>query len=336
MRITYKDVGQGDSILLEWESEGAKKIGIIDCNLKGKSNPVLTHIKSHGYSEIEFIILSHPHRDHYSGMLGLLNYCEESGIVIKQFAHTLILAGNTKFWKYFEVSSKDSRQLNTLIKKWRVLKEAGTILRMVALIDGKPLKISEEILLECLAPSHEDAEEYQKVVMNDADKNIKEASQAANHLSTVFKLSSYGCNALLTSDAENYALEGVIDRQGTNLSKDKFHLCQLPHHGSINNHYPSFWNMIQTSPIKYAIISAGKHRTYNHPSFSVIRAFHADGYSVHCTNILNGMEEYTNYLRILKEACLEFDSCSTLAEEYRKSSDRVFVVEHGELKMLNE
>ena len=55
MKITYKDVGQGDSIILEWEKNEEKKIGIIDCNRKGKRNPVLEHIVSGEYREIEFL-----------------------------------------------------------------------------------------------------------------------------------------------------------------------------------------------------------------------------------------------------------------------------------------
>ena len=34
MKITFKDVGQGDSILLEWTDDSKNKIIIIDCNKK--------------------------------------------------------------------------------------------------------------------------------------------------------------------------------------------------------------------------------------------------------------------------------------------------------------
>ena len=41
MKITFKDVGQGDSILLEWiDDEGVNKLGIIDCSKKGKEIPM--------------------------------------------------------------------------------------------------------------------------------------------------------------------------------------------------------------------------------------------------------------------------------------------------------
>lgn len=67
MRITFKDVGQGDSIILEWDKDGKKKIGIIDCNKYFGANPVLSYIKNpeNKVEEIEFLILSHPHHDHF-------------------------------------------------------------------------------------------------------------------------------------------------------------------------------------------------------------------------------------------------------------------------------
>ncbi|HEV8506975.1 MAG TPA: hypothetical protein VGQ53_16305 [Chitinophagaceae bacterium] len=90
MKITFKDVGQGDSILLEWvDVAGVRKVGIIDCKLKGKANPVIRHIDQNKYEQIEFIILSHPHEDHYSGLLQLLEYVERTGKRISRMCHTV-------------------------------------------------------------------------------------------------------------------------------------------------------------------------------------------------------------------------------------------------------
>lgn len=329
MKITYKDVGQGDSITLEWENGGVQKIGIIDCNRKGRLNPVIDHLEATGHKEIDFIILSHPHRDHYSGMLDLLVYLEKKGYQVKRFCHTLHWSA-TNYWKYFEVGSADSRLLKKIISKLGTLKEAGLIKRIDGLGCDSVLKIDSDLTLECLAPSHDDAVEFQKIVNADADKNVKEASQAANHLSTIFKICVGEVGILFTSDAEITALEGIIDRDNTSLTSTSFQLCQLPHHGSVNNHYPAFWNILVTGHLKHAVISAGMHRTYNHPSYEVISAFHEEGYSIHCTNILNGMKQFTEHLASLIEVSTELDSVSEIAEEYRISGDRVFLLtEHG-------
>ena len=187
MKITFKDVGQGDSILIEWKIGDKNKIGIIDCCNKGKMNPVLLHLENYKYDVIDFIILSHPHKDHYSGLLELLEYIEKKKITINRFAQTITHAG-VAYWKYFEISSSDSRLLQKIIKKTRDLKEQGLIKKNDLLLDGKLIQIEQNIELECLAPSNDDIELYQKIVKLDADKNIKQASKAANLLATVIKL----------------------------------------------------------------------------------------------------------------------------------------------------
>ena len=89
LKVTFKDVGQGDSIIIEWRKNSKSYVGIIDCNLKTNNrNPILEHIKILSTKEISFIILSHPHYDHFSGFEDLFNYCEKNKIIIKNFIHT--------------------------------------------------------------------------------------------------------------------------------------------------------------------------------------------------------------------------------------------------------
>jgi len=76
------DVGHGDSLLIESPSG---KIGIVDCNKKGESIPLLEFIQQSKKDEIEFVCLTHHHSDHYSGMLELLEFCTSNNIKIKNF-----------------------------------------------------------------------------------------------------------------------------------------------------------------------------------------------------------------------------------------------------------
>ena len=326
MKITFKDVGQGDSIIVEWSKDGINKIGIIDCCKKGKKNPTLIHINNLNYTEIEFIILSHPHKDHYSGLLELLEHAEKNKIIIKRFSQTVMLAGPTSYWKYFEIDSSDSRLLKKIIGKTRELSELGIIKKNDTLLDGKGFHLEDNIGLVCLAPSNEDIELYQQIVKLDADKNIKAASQAANLLATVIKLKIDDNYILFTSDAECSALIGIIKNYSKEFAGVKFHVCQLPHHGSEKNDSKEFWEIVETIEARHAIISAGQNKKYNHPSYNVIKKFFDNGFKIHCTNIVNGMAEFTKDLKASKKASLILDGCSELAEEYIKSNDRVFMM----------
>ncbi len=88
IHLTFKNVGQGDSIILEWEANNTRKIGIIDCNLFHNQNPVLEYVIKKKYKTIEFLLLSHPHLDHFSGFLELIKYCKTHSIKIIYFLHT--------------------------------------------------------------------------------------------------------------------------------------------------------------------------------------------------------------------------------------------------------
>ncbi|MCD4793869.1 MAG: MBL fold metallo-hydrolase [Bacteroidales bacterium] len=87
--ITFKNVGQGDSIFLEWKNNDDNHFGIIDSNKYKDTNPILEELKKRKITEIDFIIISHLHYDHYSGIAEILDYCIYNSIKINSFLHTL-------------------------------------------------------------------------------------------------------------------------------------------------------------------------------------------------------------------------------------------------------
>ena len=120
MKITFKNVGQGDSIILEWVDQGKEKLIIIDCKKYNDSNPVLEYVKENENKILELLLLSHPHVDHCSGFSELIQYCIDSKKKINYFLHT---SNNMPgFWK-MAVTSKDAEskilELFSVIRKAR-------------------------------------------------------------------------------------------------------------------------------------------------------------------------------------------------------------------------
>jgi beta-lactamase superfamily II metal-dependent hydrolase len=320
MKITFKDVGQGDTIILEWADEnGKEKIGIVDCKVKGKDNPVIDYLKTTAYEEIDFLILSHPHADHYSGYLELLNYLEEKNIPILRMGHTVGFNGAEAYWKYFVVDTAERELFESIVAKWFSLRAAKDIRRIDFLHDGKVLDIDNVLTITCLSPAHDDIQLYQEKVHLDAANNEQEASQSANILSTILKVSFNNHHFLLTSDAEKSNFQGVLDRDAKHIKQKRFHICQMPHHGSFKNLNNDFWKVVEIVDPQHAIASAGNG--YKHPSLKVLEHFHSAGYKVHCTNIVNGM---VDFVKMLDDKAKALDSFSILADEYTSSKDRVF------------
>lgn len=67
----FLNVNHGDSIILQYESDKGTYFGLIDSNNPNKNNipPALNKLQSLGAEKLSFVALTHPHADHYSGLL---------------------------------------------------------------------------------------------------------------------------------------------------------------------------------------------------------------------------------------------------------------------------
>lgn len=70
LRVNIIDVGQGDSILIE--TPGGKTV-LIDAGDTAASSKVINFLKSRKVQQIDCMILTHPHDDHYGGMTAVIN-----------------------------------------------------------------------------------------------------------------------------------------------------------------------------------------------------------------------------------------------------------------------
>lgn len=324
MKITFKDVGQGDSILLEWkDNSGAKKLGIIDCSKKGKVNPVLDFFEKSEYDEIEFLILSHPHTDHYSGMFDLLNYCKVKGKSIKSFYHTLDVLG-IDYWKYFEIDTEDIKNLGKLIALADELDKVG-LLEIKYLSVGLVIDLYPNAYLKCMSPSHTEIKECQRIMSYDPSTHKKEQSAAANYLSTIFKLIIDNNYALLTSDAEVLAFQTILSKRNHLLTDKQLILSQMSHHGSFKNYEDSFWGAINRKKTLPAVASAGVNAKYKHPDLQTLKAFESHDYKIHSTSPHHGMSEYVAELEEIKKLTYKLDTVSDEAEEFYDYGDKVFI-----------
>ncbi len=64
LTVSYIDVGQGDSILLQCGSDAM----LIDAGENDKGNVVVGYLSSHGIKKLKYAVGTHPHSDHIGGM----------------------------------------------------------------------------------------------------------------------------------------------------------------------------------------------------------------------------------------------------------------------------
>lgn len=321
-KITFKNVGQGDSIIVEWSNDkNEKKIGIIDCKKNDSNNPILKHIQDFNIEEIDFIILSHPHKDHYSGMKELLTHCFNNKVTINSFFHTLNNDIEVEYWTYFEPNLTNAIELAEVFD---IVNSSYNInlKEIVKLTVGYTIQLNSTDYLKCLSPSHLEITEYLKALKFIPINHRMKRSKVANLLSSLFKLKIGDKYILLTSDVEKISFDRIINKN-LSLFEDKINvLSQIPHHGSETNHEPNFWSKLMLNEESEAIISAGEHKLYMHPHFNVINDFSSFGYKINSTNVINGMEEFVEKIKLKS---LTLDTDSQIAEEYYQSGDKTFI-----------
>ena len=208
LKVTFKDVGHGDSIILEWIDQEVNKIAFIDCNISdNKRIPSVEYLKSRSdVKEIEFILLSHPHYDHYSGMNNLIKYCENEGITIKLFMHTAFT--NPKYFVKTAVNSliaKDAlKELFTSIHrlfKSNIIQAQGFVTS-----DFRELSLTDKLKLKIIAPTTREFDRYYDNVELPDDEESCHNAPNANLLSTFIKIYSIDKYLLLTSDCSKSVL----------------------------------------------------------------------------------------------------------------------------------
>jgi len=330
MKVTFKDVGQGDSILIEWVKDGhpQQKIGIVDCRKVGKRNPVLEYIAEAGILAIDFIIMSHPHFDHYSGMVELLNYCKENDVYIRYFGFSGSESPN--HLRAFSKNESEWNQLETLFNRVHELDQQGVIgISGVVTYDWKA-ELNNDYRMRCLAPCGSELDLFLKRVYGYNQKNDeRNARLSANLLSTILLIESKTQQegVLLTSDSCLEAFDRILLKNSTDLEKFKLLLCQVPHHGALENHKIAFWRSLARDVNCPAIVSAGRHRAYKHPHRQVVKDFLDNNFKIHATNYVNGIEEI--FSKRADEVSSKLDMGSWVAEEFDLEGDQIFHLGSG-------
>ncbi len=294
MTVTFKNVGQGDCIIIEWVADQSRQVGVVDC-CHSVPNAAISHIQQGDYSSLEFVVLSHPHRDHHSGVEELLLFCEQHNINIRYFFHTCDVVPDRL--RAAVVTKQDRKRLGRLFQTMDRLNQTGIIGKIIIVSDMiKPFPLSSTICLEFLGPANEESVKYIPTAFAfDVDLSTGN-NPAANWLSTILMLRKDDQYILLTGDAKREAMKRVYyDRLKD--SRRTMVGGQAPHHGSGTNHFPLLWKKCKGEHPR-AVISVGRN-SYGHPSPNTISSLRTIGYDVKCTGRIVGWREPTKRQKAL-------------------------------------
>jgi len=304
VEIKILPCGQGDCIVLEWEDEdNVSKIGIIDCNERNRNPEKLyKYLSKKSYKEIDFILMTHPHNDHYSGMNKLMQYCFSKPNVIKINTSYSSIGGvsaqhDYEIDNFLELIHKEPKEdnakkkainrlkkkLSKLLRERRIAKENGLIGRRLDAIGASSvIPLNKVFELRCVSPSEKEREifiekEKKKVASPKYSPDKEpENNPLANYLSislVLYNKLTEKSVALFTSDCESDTFDRLLEHIHSKEVKpfNNFLLVQVPHHGSSKNHNPNFWNK-KIVANAHSFLSVGRN-SWGHPDKTVVNYF---------------------------------------------------------------
>ena len=186
LKVHYLDVGQGDSIFIELPNN---ETILIDAAESYQSEKIINYLKNLNYQKIDYVIGTHPHTDHISGLKDIINTFEIGKIYMPKVVST------TKTYESLLMAIKDKNlKINTA--------KAGT-----SIIDTDTLKIN------ILAPNSETYTELNNysvvtkitygttkfLFMGDAEK-LSENEIKENVTADVIKIGHHGSNTSSSID----------------------------------------------------------------------------------------------------------------------------------------
>jgi competence protein ComEC len=250
--VSFIDVGQGDSILIEAPSgqkaliDGGGRQENASSKSLNKEDPVgrsivVPFLRKKGINKLDLVVLTHPHDDHVAGLPYVLEKIKAK--MVMDSGQPQISRGYSRFLK--------------LIAQKKVpykIARAGQIIDLGEGVKGYILHPSEPL--------------------------ISGTESDLNNNSIVIKL-DYGKTTFLFMGDAGFEAENRILSKGYSLISD---VLKVGHHGSMTS---TSIKLLEAVRPKYAVISVGVKNRYGHPSPETLRRMENFGIKVLRTD-LNG------------------------------------------------
>ncbi len=260
--ITFIDVGQGDSILIE--APGGVRV-LIDGGGRERSQEggfdvgeeiIVPFLRRRGVRRLDLVILSHPHEDHVGGLCAVLEEFT-TGQVLE---YDPLYMGEEKYPYAY-------RRFREIIKE-------GDI-RLTRVCAGTRVFINKECELEVLHPG---------------STPITGGKSDINNNSLVLRLRYKDTYFLFTGDIEKEGEDALI-RSGVKFTS---HLLKVAHHGGNTS---TSTNFIRYTEPEYGIISVGPN-PFGHPSDATLSRLMEENIEIYRTDINGAIIVRSNGKRI--------------------------------------
>ncbi|MBT3817283.1 MAG: MBL fold metallo-hydrolase [Candidatus Magasanikbacteria bacterium] len=229
VKITFLDIGQGDATFIEFP-DGQQML--VDCAIDARILEALGRVMPFFDNTIDYMLVTHPDKDHYGGCIDVLDRFEVENI---------IYTGVKKDQSFYEAFDN-------------AMDGEGAEYHHIA---GEDVWNIASTTIHFLYPDHDVSENH---ILPGFEKDT-----GYNNASIAFTLEYNGNTALFTGDAEEEEEEYLLSTYDGPLDVD---ILKGGHHGSSGASIPEFLEAV--SP-EHVIFSAGRENSYGHPSRRVLK-----------------------------------------------------------------
>jgi competence protein ComEC len=256
--IVFCDVGQGDAILLSYQStqvlvDGGRNEKVLSC--LGENLPFWD-------KKLEVVIATHPDADHIGGLTA----------VFDQYASNLIVTNGA------EKKTNDFGDFKTSVSRKQT--EKTTLLELQ---QGDSLSIGRDLVLKILSPQElKSQKRYINTAVSETELWDKQPTYSdleltSNDGSIVVFLEYKKYSMLLMGDLEEDGELALLEKGLVT----KVDVLKVGHHGSKSSTSLPF---LRTVLPEISVISSGKNNAYNHPTPEILARLSQYGSKIYRTD----------------------------------------------------
>jgi competence protein ComEC len=266
LRITFIDVGQGESILVEFPGKTLMLIdggGFYDDRFDVGERVVSPFLWKKKIRRLDLVVLTHPHPDHLNGLIS----------IVDNF-------GAREVW-----TGGDGGPGESYGKFDAIVREKG-ITHIPVGCGREPVEL-EGVRIDFLNPCS-----------TPCGAELPETESCINNRSVVLKLTYGEVSFLLTGDIEEEAERALVEA-GADLRSE---VLKVPHHGSLTSSSTAFLD--RTNP-KLAVFTTGFRNMFHLPSAEIVRRYEERGCAIYRTDLHGAITVVTDGHRLSVDTVLE-------------------------------
>jgi beta-lactamase superfamily II metal-dependent hydrolase len=272
LELTLFGPGYGESIVLHIPGLGW---GVVDsCSWRPLGQPAKTppleYLRLLSVDSLFFIILTHPHEDHYQGMAEILRAYRGRIRYVSRYHGEGVRELKVYLARQRLTGRSGMASLGEVFTAMEEAKEGGAyelrLSEMTQIIAHQNLQVGESpifgVQIVALSPSAESGERYTNLlrqsIPNVGERVLPLKDELHNYIASAISLAAGQVRVILGSDLES----GATDRMGWrgvlsnpdrhNLSAD---LVKVAHHGSRNAHFQGAWQLHGEGGLPLAVLT---------------------------------------------------------------------------------